>query len=295
MSPEQLNSARDVDARADIWSLGIILYELLTGNTPFRADTVPQLCVAIMNHRTPPLRAIRPDIPTALEAVIERCLEKDRSRRFSSAEELAIALADFASVRVRASLERIGGKRAVSAVPSDGRNTVTVAPDLRGANSSSRDGSTVSQWGGTSSGLQGSSRRKAAIVAIGVTGLAVAAVVGFSVVRGSGVQPSPTTFDHVAGSSGAQSQETSGLSALVPPASENAALPSTDINEPALAAPSSLRGELSAVSPRSNASEKVSKGAKARTGGASKVAPAASSARTPVPQKGPSDRWEDER
>jgi serine/threonine-protein kinase len=166
---------------------------------------------------------------------------------------------------------------------------------LRGANSSSRDGSTVSQWGGTSRALQGSSRRKAAIVAVGVTGLALAGVVGFSVVRGNAVPPSPTTFDHGPGSSGAQSQETTGLSGLAPPASENATLPSADINEPAFAAPSSLRGELSAVSPRSNASEKVSKGAKARMGGASKLAPAASSARTPVPQKGASDRWEDER
>jgi serine/threonine-protein kinase len=107
MAPEQLRSARDVDARADIWALGIILHELLTGEVAFRADTVPELYVCILQNPPTPLRARRPDAPPAMEAIILRCLEKDPARRYASVAELAAALGDLASPRSRPSVERI--------------------------------------------------------------------------------------------------------------------------------------------------------------------------------------------
>src|SRR5262249_28735237 len=95
MAPEQMASPREVDARADIWALGVVLYELLSGEPPFRAESVPRLCMAVMNQPAPPLEA--PDVPAPLRDVVLRCLEKEPDSRFQSAEDLAAALAPYAS------------------------------------------------------------------------------------------------------------------------------------------------------------------------------------------------------
>jgi serine/threonine protein kinase len=107
MSPEQMTSARTVDARSDIWALGIILFEFLTGQLPFNGGSIPEICMEITGRPAPFVRSIRPEIPAELEAVVARCLEKRREDRFSSIDELAVALAPFAPARSRLSLERI--------------------------------------------------------------------------------------------------------------------------------------------------------------------------------------------
>jgi serine/threonine-protein kinase len=96
MSPEQMRSARTVDSRADIWSIGAIMFELLTGNPPFGGETVIEACTAILNDELPSLVALRPDVPPYLEGIIRRCLEKDRNNRYPSVGELATDLAGFA-------------------------------------------------------------------------------------------------------------------------------------------------------------------------------------------------------
>ena len=70
MSPEQMRSARDVDARTDIWSIGTMLFEAMTGNPPFSGDSVPQICAALLNDPPPHEQDFRPDIPAELEKVI---------------------------------------------------------------------------------------------------------------------------------------------------------------------------------------------------------------------------------
>jgi serine/threonine-protein kinase len=109
MSPEQMQSAKDVDSRTDIWALGVILYELVAGETPFMGERIEEVIAKIISMPAPPLRHHRADVPQAFEAVIARCIEKDRSRRYESVGELAAALAPFAPRRSRISLERISG------------------------------------------------------------------------------------------------------------------------------------------------------------------------------------------
>ncbi|HEX3771721.1 MAG TPA: serine/threonine-protein kinase [Polyangiaceae bacterium] len=107
MPPEQLRDARSVDARADIWSLGVVLYELLSGDLPFYADNVADLFVAVLEGEVPSLRARRSDVPPDLEAVILRCLRREVAERHRDVAELAEALAPFGPVGSDAAVRRI--------------------------------------------------------------------------------------------------------------------------------------------------------------------------------------------
>jgi eukaryotic-like serine/threonine-protein kinase len=106
MSPEQIRSSEQVDARTDIWSLGCVLFELLTGTVAFNEPTLMQLSAAILEHDPVPLRELLPEAPEELEAVVLRCLEKDADKRYGNIAELAIALYPFAPRRSRISAER---------------------------------------------------------------------------------------------------------------------------------------------------------------------------------------------
>jgi eukaryotic-like serine/threonine-protein kinase len=94
MSPEQIFGAHDVDHRTDIWSLGATLYELIANRAVFDGPNLAVLFTRILEGRPTPLRAIRPEVPVALEAVIMRCLERAPELRFQTAHDLAAALAD---------------------------------------------------------------------------------------------------------------------------------------------------------------------------------------------------------
>lgn len=96
MSPEQLVSSRDVDARTDIWSLGATLFELLTCVPPFPQESLAELYSAILRDPPLSLREHRPDVPPDLETIILGCLEKDPKVRIQSAGDLAALLAPFA-------------------------------------------------------------------------------------------------------------------------------------------------------------------------------------------------------
>jgi serine/threonine-protein kinase len=106
MAPEQMRSAKDVDTRADIWSLGAMLYEMLTGQPPYTGESIPQLCAALLHDDPIPLRQHRPEVPEGLEQAVLRCLMKDRAQRYPSVFELGRALLPFAMPDSRVHVDR---------------------------------------------------------------------------------------------------------------------------------------------------------------------------------------------
>ena len=115
MSPEQLRTPRGVDARTDIWSMGVILYELLTGRMPFTGESLGELFLQIMEANPIPVRSHRADVPAALEAVIVRCMSRDPNARFGSVKELADVLRVFASDQMRALMAARGSSPGLAA------------------------------------------------------------------------------------------------------------------------------------------------------------------------------------
>jgi eukaryotic-like serine/threonine-protein kinase len=128
MSPEQWGSAGDVGPPADIWSLGAILFLLLTGTHAFVADDLQSLFAAVIAAAPRPLRSALPAAPEALETAILRCLEKDPGARFQSVAELAQAIAPFGSARAQQSLGRIVGIQQRAAKGTDGAKPGDAAP-----------------------------------------------------------------------------------------------------------------------------------------------------------------------
>ncbi|HZO14185.1 MAG TPA: serine/threonine-protein kinase [Polyangiaceae bacterium] len=107
MAPEQLASSKEADARADIWALGTLLFELISGTTPFPLQSLTEVCTAILYAEPRRLREVAPHAPAELEAAIARCLRKNRDERFSNVAALAAAVARFGGYGASASMANI--------------------------------------------------------------------------------------------------------------------------------------------------------------------------------------------
>jgi serine/threonine-protein kinase len=135
MSPEQMQSAYDVDHRTDIWALGVILFELLTTALPFEGESVPDVCIKVATQPPRRLRELRSDLPYEIESTISTCLEKDPDSRFENLAEFAGSLFPYASKTARLSIDRIvqvSRKARSTAVRAALENSASLRPSDRG-------------------------------------------------------------------------------------------------------------------------------------------------------------------
>jgi serine/threonine protein kinase len=191
MSPEQVRSARTVDARADIWSLGVVLYELSTGRLPFEAENLHELIAQLIDKefQPPRPRSLRPDLPLEFERIILRCLERDPRRRFPDVAALADSLAPFAGEGATSSVARchriLSNRRGIGSAPG---NEPPPANDTVPEGPVEHDTSTA--FGKTGRRIVLPSRRALALALGGAGGFGLFALILAS------LRSSPATNDH---------------------------------------------------------------------------------------------------
>ncbi len=185
MSPEQMQSARSADLQSDVWALGVILYELLAGRVPFEGEGVAEIAVKVMMQPPPSLSGLRAEVPAGLEAVVFKCLEKQRQHRYKDVAQLALALAEFAPARARGAIERITGTVHASEGPP---NALELPPS--GPRSGSGSAGTIDPTGNTARALAPVAPRRNMLVTISL-GFTVALAIVVAVFRTVAVSPPP--------------------------------------------------------------------------------------------------------
>jgi serine/threonine-protein kinase len=243
MSPEHLRATANVDARADVWSLGVVLFECLTGKVPFEGNDFPQLCVSILTAPPLALRRLVPDAPPGLEAVIARCLEKEPENRFQNIGELAEALLPFGfadSVRRVDHIRRVieGSQKALRSGPrlSYSEESMLAAqrasskglassPDAAGAEAAGVVAITAPETTRTAMELRDPKPRRSRSAVVLASTAVVAVVLGVTVMMLRGkTEPPPlatgeTSASHAA-AAGAMPPGASGAPSVATPAGE---------------------------------------------------------------------------
>jgi eukaryotic-like serine/threonine-protein kinase len=275
MSPEQVRKPKTVDTRSDIWSLGVILHELLSGAPPFLSDTPLSILAAVVTDPAPLVRSMRDDVPEGLQAVILKCLEKEPARRYADIPALAHALSPFAPIGAAAAVARIsaiarsakervitGGERAqpTSDVPTlESRKPLHDTPTLESPRVSVEDQlkQTDAGWGHSKS-MSGRSRKRLAAAA-----MAAAATFGASWFAWRWFAPSPPADGPKAASSNT-SEDTPKAASSHASASVTAALPQVVVD----AEPSPVEASIDAQAPAAKeaSSSAVSTGRPVATG-----------------------------
>jgi serine/threonine protein kinase len=186
MPPEQLRSAKHVDARADIWALGTVLFELLTGRLPFVAQTFPELCMKVAQDPAPAPSEHRAEIPPELDAAVLRCLQKDVALRFQNVGDMAHALQPFAPEEARDFAKRITSVLAAGTWPP--REALS-GPVITAATKVA----TGNAWGNTRGA--GASRRRLTWIGAGAAACAVVAIAVVVLRHGPATPPAASAVD----------------------------------------------------------------------------------------------------
>lgn len=232
MSPEQMASSRDVDARTDIWAIGAIVHELVAGSVPFMAATMPQLCTKILQEPPVRLSEVRADVPLGLEAVVLRCLQKKPNDRYPTVAELATDLLPYAPRAGRVSVERITKVMSAAGLtdatlamsPSEAPVPVVAA------------GITQQAWGQSQATKRSGSRRLALGAALAVGGIAVG-VLALSSRTSSGPSPDVAPASAPPVSVPAPPSPSPNLVATAPPEPATSAAPTTSSSAEVAKAP----------------------------------------------------------
>ena len=188
MSPEQVRAPKSVDTRTDVWALGVILYELLTGKSPFSADTLGETLARIVTETPLSIRELRADVPEGLDTVVRRCLRREPERRVQSVAELASMLQPFAAPESEAlvrRIQRIGSSAPYEAAPvaeraSPAQRTYTSDASAPAALRER----TATQWQTSGASHEPASRRRGRWVAVGAGAFLLVAAVGVFALRG---------------------------------------------------------------------------------------------------------------
>ena len=190
MSPEQMRADRAaIDARSDLWALGVTLYQLLTRKMPFAGDSIAALCSAILWNDFTPASKLRPDLPAGLDAVIARCLAKDASSRYQTAIELATALLPFGSDEVQRVAPIVHTRALAAAIVRASGVHAAVDPTTATGDSALAAG-TAAPWAKATTPPRPAPRTRPAARIAGVAGFLFAGLVAAGVVfTRSGVRP----------------------------------------------------------------------------------------------------------
>ncbi len=230
MSPEQFRAAKAADERSDIWALGVILYELITAQVPFVADTVTQLTAMVLSEPPRPIAALRTNVPDELVRVIERCMQKDPAARFQTVAQLAAGLQRFAPPDTRELAARIAR---IGAGP---RSSM---PGSSGPGPASAISGTPSTWAGSQTVTESSRAKRIALVVALTCVVGAAGFVGarYAAVRtsanGTSTPPPKETLT-------ATPQATLGATKLDPPPMATTQPMATATLTPVLTAPTAL-------------------------------------------------------